>query len=198
MNFLAHLHLADRSELPLSGAILGDVVRGRLEGRFPAALERSIRLHRRIDVVTDSHPAIAAARSRFPDGTRRYAGMLLDLLYDHCLALDWPRASESLDRFAERAALEVSDEAAWHLATGKPAPEPRRFARLLRSYRTEAGIDQAIDYVASRLSEPARLHAAAQGWRARIPELRAEFPALLQDLEVMSLEFRAAARTAPQ
>jgi acyl carrier protein phosphodiesterase len=195
MNFLAHLHLSDIAGLPLSGAILGDVVRGRLEGLFPATLERSIRLHRRIDVVTDSHPAIATARARFPEGNRRYAGMLLDLLYDHCLALDWPRAEETLDRFAERAAAEMSNEAAWQLATGKPAPEPLRFARLLRSYGSEAGIDKAIDYVASRLSEPARLHSAAQDWRARIPELRTEFPVLLSDLESMSRTFGAASIT---
>ena len=192
MNFLAHLHLSDLAELPLAGAILGDVVRGRLEGRFPAALEQSIRLHRRIDGMTDSHPAVVAARSRFPDGQRRYAGMLLDLLYDHCLALDWPRAEEALDAFAERAAAAVRDDAAWQLAAGKPATAPHRFARLLRSYRSEAGIDSAIDHVASRLREPARLHAAARDWRSRMPELRVEFPALLRDLESLSRAFSAA------
>ena len=105
MNYLAHLWLSEQARLPLAGAVLGDLVHGRLEGRFPAPLERSIRLHRRIDVVTDAHPLTAAARARFGPGARRYGGIVLDLLYDHCLALDWPHYSaEPLADFARRAA----------------------------------------------------------------------------------------------
>lgn len=194
MNYLAHLHLADRAGLPLAGAVLGDVVRGRLEGRFPPLLECSIRLHRRIDVVTDAHPIVAAERARFEHGPRRYAGVLLDILYDHCLALDWPRPAESLEAFAARAAQAVDDEAAWQLAAGRPAPAATRFERLLRSYGSEAGIDRAIAYVAGRLREPQRLHEAARNWPARLPELRTTLPALLADLESAALDFAAEAR----
>ena len=100
MNFLAHLWLAERAALPLAGAVLGDVVRGRLDGRLPPLLERSIALHRRIDVVTDAHPLVIQARARFENGQRRYAGIVLDVLHDHALALAWPAQLETLDAFA--------------------------------------------------------------------------------------------------
>ena len=129
MNYLAHLYLTDGTGLPLSGAVLGDHVRGRLEGRFEPGLERSLRLHRHIDVVTDSHPLVAAARAEFGPGARRYGGIVLDLVYDHLLARDWARYSaEPLRDFAARAADAVADDEAWRLGTGQSGPSAWRFA----------------------------------------------------------------------
>ena len=181
MNFLAHLQLADRAGLPLSGAILGDVVRGRLDGRFPEPLERSLALHRRIDVATDRHAVVRAAREQFPDGARRYAGILLDVLWDHCLASDWP-SDEPLEAFAARAAQAITAGEDWRLATGEAAPPAERFERLLLSYRDEAGIDSAFERIATRLAKPQPMLAAAEGWRTRLPALREVFPALYADL----------------
>jgi acyl carrier protein phosphodiesterase len=192
MNYLAHLWLSEQARLPLAGAVLGDLVHGRLEGRFPAPLERSIRLHRRIDVVTDAHPLTAAARARFGPGARRYGGIVLDLLYDHCLALDWPHYSaEPLGDFARRAAraLEAEHEG-WALA-GKNAPPAWRFRRLLLSYAGEAGIDRAIRRTARWLKKPEGLLEAGHGWRAHLPQARADLPALLQDLGKAAKEFVA-------
>ena len=192
MNYLAHLHLADVAALPLSGAVLGDFVRGRLDDRFPLMLEKSIRLHRRIDVVTDAHPLVAAARVRFDDGARRYAGILLDLIYDHCLALDWPQSQkESLNRFTKRAAAAVSDNDAWRLAIAEPAPSAWRFRQLLLSYRFESGIERAISRVASRMKQPQHLIDAGRDWRAHVPQLRLELPLLMADLERVAHEFVA-------
>lgn len=186
MNFLAHLHLSDLAGLPLSGAVLGDVVRGRLEGRFPDALERSLRLHRRIDVMTDAHAEVVALRSAFAPGARRYAGVLLDLICDHALALDWPRAEEPLPAFAARAARAVDDATAWALAGEAAAPAAARFERLLLSYREEAGITQAIARVAARLREPQRLLEAAAGWTDHLPAVQAALPRLMADLEALA------------
>ena len=155
MNFLAHLWLSDHAGLPLVGAVLGDVVRGRLDGHLPPLLERSIALHRRIDGVTDRHPRVVEARSRFEPGARRYAGIVLDVLHDHALALAWPSPEEPLEAFALRAARAIADPGAWQLAAGRDAPEADRFAALLRSYREPAGIDQALARIAARLEPPA-------------------------------------------
>lgn len=191
MNFLAHLWLAERAALPLAGAVLGDVVRGRLDGRLPPLLERSIALHRRIDVVTDAHPLVIQARARFENGQRRYAGIVLDVLHDHALALAWPAQLETLDAFAQRAARAVADPGAWQLATGKPPPDVSRFAALLRSYRDEAGIDDSLARIAARLRQPQRLLDTAAGWRSWMPSVRAGHPALMADLEIAALDFAA-------
>lgn len=196
MNYLAHLWLSEQAQLPLAGAVLGDLVHGRLEGRFPLPLERSIRLHRRVDAVTDAHPLVAAVRSRFAPGARRYAGIVLDLVYDHALALDWPRyASEPLAEFARRAAQELAAETTGFSLAGRTAPSSWRFRRLLLSYARESGIDRAARRTASWLKRPEGLLEAARGWQVWLPEAQATLPRLLQDLRSAAVAF--AQETAP-
>ena len=83
MNYLAHLHLARHSDDAMLGALLGDFVFG-MSGpdAWPDEIRREILLHRRIDRFTDDHPVVVAARTRFPEGRRRYAGIALDVYYD--------------------------------------------------------------------------------------------------------------------
>jgi acyl carrier protein phosphodiesterase len=89
MNYLAHLHLGGQSPEHWLGSLYGDFVKGRLEGRFSPALEAGIRLHRQIDAYTDAHPLVLKALARFDPATRRYAGIVLDVFFDHCLARHW-------------------------------------------------------------------------------------------------------------
>jgi len=193
VNYLAHLWLTEQAGLPLAGAILGDLVHGRLDGRFAPALERSIRLHRRVDAVTDGHPLVAAQRAGFGPGARRYAGIVLDLVHDHALVLDWSRySSEDLKVFARRAAQALAAEKeGFRLAQTSPPPA-WRFRRLLLSYGEEGGIDRAIRRVASRLKKPEALLEAGARWREVLPRVRENLPRLLQDLRAAALEFAAA------
>jgi acyl carrier protein phosphodiesterase len=186
MNFLAHLWLTDRARLPLAGAILGDVLRGALPAAMPPPLARSVQFHRAVDARTDRHPRVALVRADFPAGARRFAGIVMDLLFDHVLARDWPAFSaEPLAPFADRAGREVHDAAAWFEHAGDPAPDAARFSALLQSYASEAGIEHAIRRTAARLRLPDGLLRAAADWRGRVPRLRADLPVVLADLERM-------------
>jgi len=183
MNFLAHLWLAERAKLPLAGALLGDYFRGALPADLPPALAASVQQHRRVDATTDRHPRVVAARTQFPQGARRYAGILLDILYDHALALDWPHYSEeTLPDFTVRAAHAVAAEPLWFERAGGTAPPADRFAQLLQSYVTAAGIERAVQRTAQRLRTPQGLLTAMEGWEARMPEIREGLPDLLADL----------------
>ncbi|WP_426687385.1 ACP phosphodiesterase [Rhodanobacter ginsengiterrae] len=94
MNHLAHALLAgDDEELQLGG-MLGDFVHGQPDpALFPPRVIAGIRLHRAIDVYTDAHPEVLAAKALLPAPYRRYAGILLDMWFDHCLARGFPRWS---------------------------------------------------------------------------------------------------------
>jgi len=192
MNYLAHLWLTDATRLPLAGAILGDWVRGRLEDRdLPQALGSSIRLHRRVDAVTDRHPSIVALRERFPAGTRRYAGIVLDLVCDHALARGWQRfgGDEPLAGFARRAADEVAEAASWFQKLDAPPPSKWRLSELLLSYHTETGIDRALHRTAARLRQPQPLLDAGARWREIAVAVEHVLPELLDDLRRESLAF---------
>lgn len=184
MNFLAHLWLTDRAGLPLAGAILGDVLRGTLPDDMPEALARSVQLHRRVDAETDRHPRVVAARETFAPGARRYAGIVLDLLFDHVLAQDWPAyCAQDLPAFAGRAAQEVHLGQPWFERAGSPVPQVGPFSTLLQSYATAEGFELAVLRTSRRLRAPEGLIGAAGGWRGQVPRLRDDLPVLLGHLE---------------
>ena len=93
MNFLAHFHLAWPDEGLVTGGLEGDYVKGPLRGALPPEIERGIRLHRAIDAYTDGHPLIQQLRRDLPQSMRRYAGILIDLSFDHYLSRHWSRYS---------------------------------------------------------------------------------------------------------
>ena len=89
MNFLAHAYLAGDAHALVVGGVVGDWIKGALPGALPADLARGVALHRAIDSFAETHPAFQASRQRMSPGRRRYAGVLVDIFYDHLLARDW-------------------------------------------------------------------------------------------------------------
>lgn len=102
MNFLAHFHLAWPDRGLVAGGLEGDYLKGPLNGSLSPPLERGVRLHRAIDAYTDTHPVVAELRSNMPAGLRRYAGILIDLSFDHYLTRHWSRFCDlSLRTFSD-------------------------------------------------------------------------------------------------
>ncbi|MEC5385722.1 ACP phosphodiesterase [Uliginosibacterium sp. H3] len=100
MNFLAHILLARHSDDAMLGALLGDFCRPGQERDFSVETQREILIHRKVDAFTDSHPLVREAKTQFREHTRRFAGIALDVFYDHVLAANWARYSDqALDTF---------------------------------------------------------------------------------------------------
>jgi acyl carrier protein phosphodiesterase len=157
MNYLAHLHLGGDAPAQLLGSLYGDFVKGPLAGQWPADIEAAIRVHRRIDAFTDSHPLQAQARSRFPSAQRRYAGIVLDVFFDHCLALNWADyAHEPLPHFTGRVYRVLAAEP--RLPERLAQIAPRMAAQdWLGSYREFAVLEQVLIAIDQRLSRPGQL-----------------------------------------
>ncbi len=94
MNYLAHFHLAWPHEDLVAGGLEGDYHKGPLPGRLPESLQAGVSLHRAIDGFTDRHPLLAELRAQFPEGSRRYAGILMDLSFDYFLSRHWQDFSD--------------------------------------------------------------------------------------------------------
>ena len=90
MNFLAHLYLSgDDPEIQL-GNFIGDFVKGRNpELMYPEKVALGIQAHRLIDQFTDSHPLVRSSKDRIRAKYRHYSGVIVDIYYDHFLALQW-------------------------------------------------------------------------------------------------------------
>jgi acyl carrier protein phosphodiesterase len=183
VNFLAHLLVAHRTGTSAAGAILGDIVRGSDLSTYPADIQRGIRIHRRIDALTDRHPVLHGHRQAFSPESRRYAGIVLDLVCDYSLAQDWPSHSdEPLATFCARSAAQVAAASEWFELAGGQPPNAPGFTELLRSYATVEGIERALRRTSTRLREPSGLLAAASGWPVHVPSLRDEMAQILADV----------------
>lgn len=152
VNHLAHLLLAGDDEALRLGGLLGDFVHGAPDLTLPPRVALGIRLHRAIDTHTDRHPEVAAARARFAPPYRRYAGIALDLWFDHCLARDFTHWSAlPLATFSDtaRELLRRHDE---HLP-----PALRRFRSYMdahdlpAAYARREEIGQTLEGVSARL-----------------------------------------------
>ncbi|WP_223507967.1 ACP phosphodiesterase [Pseudomonas sp. BF-B-25] len=175
MNYLAHLHLGGQEPQQLLGSLYGDFVKGTLSGNFSAQTEEAIRLHRRIDAFTDSHPLVKRALGRFPLARRRYAGIALDMFFDHCLARDW-------ERYAD-VPLDVYSQNVYQLLESEPAL-PERLARVLPliisedwlgAYRDFSMIGHGLEVISQRLSQPEGLRGAYEELIELYEPLSADF-----------------------
>lgn len=94
MNFLAHLHLASLANSSFLGNLMADFVRGTPEEQYSAPVAAGIRLHRRIDTLTDSHPLVREARQLFRPNTaatRRSRWMWSGIIFFPCTGLSLNR-----------------------------------------------------------------------------------------------------------
>jgi acyl carrier protein phosphodiesterase len=89
LNFLAHALLAGEAPHLIVGGVVGDWIKGNLPAGLPDDLAQGVALHRAIDHFAETHPAFCRSRSRVSPARRRYAGVLVDVFYDHLLARDW-------------------------------------------------------------------------------------------------------------
>ncbi|MDG5799579.1 ACP phosphodiesterase [Marinilabiliaceae bacterium ANBcel2] len=100
MNYLAHLYLSGDIPGVLLGNFIGDYVKGSRYNRYEHDIKTGILLHRKIDSFTDSHPLTKKSSLIFREYYRKYAGIVVDIVYDHFLAANWDKyKKESLNSF---------------------------------------------------------------------------------------------------
>ncbi|MFK7050868.1 MULTISPECIES: ACP phosphodiesterase [Flavobacterium] len=89
MNFLAHIYLSGNNELLKIGNFMADGIRGKEYNKFDIEIQKGILLHRFIDSFTDSHLIYRKSKHRLHKNYGHYAGVIMDILYDHFLAKNW-------------------------------------------------------------------------------------------------------------
>lgn len=94
MNFLAHIYLSGDSRELLIGNFIGDYVKGKDYEKYPPAIQEGILLHRKIDSFTDNHPITRNAKGFVRERYGLYAGIVVDIFYDHFLSANWDAYSE--------------------------------------------------------------------------------------------------------
>ena len=181
MNFLGHLLVSGDDPLVITGNFMADAVKGRDLSAHPEGIQRGIRLHRRIDTFTDQHALTLVGRERLRAHCGKYAGVALDMLYDHCIASTWD-APEPLPVFAQRM---------YAVLTAQAQRMPERTQRMLpymvqgdwlSSYARIDGIANALEGLARRVPHGSALVGAERVFTAHREAYVAECSAFLRAL----------------
>ncbi len=148
---MAHLFLSGDDEELLIGNFIGDSVKGNDAKNFPEEVQRGILLHRSIDSYTDLHPVVRASVDRLQPTYHKYSAVIMDIFYDHFLAVNWNEYHPSpLQEYADR----VYDLL---LSTDITLPERAEgfmhymiYKNILVDYARVEGIGRVLDGMARR------------------------------------------------
>jgi acyl carrier protein phosphodiesterase len=187
MNHLAHFLLAPSDDAARMGTLLGDFARGTDLSAWAPEVESAIRLHRRIDAVTDTHPALAGVKDLTPPHLRRYAGILTDVFFDHVLIAQWPHWSNTpLDAFCANVYASLA-------RTARNMPEPAGSLALrmgqydiMGACATREGVARVLARIAGRLSRPVPLAEGAAMLDTARPAIDAAFERLFPELRALA------------
>ncbi|APG28749.1 hypothetical protein A7E78_13455 [Syntrophotalea acetylenivorans] len=182
MNHLVHLYLSDPTDGCLLGALMGDYVKGRLDDHYPTEIRWGLQLHRKVDRFAETNPHFQRSKRRLDPTLRHCRGILVDVAYDHFLAVHWSDFSDSpLERFAANI---------YHLLTENHAllpPDlqqaaPRMVAAdWLVAARQLKTVDKVLQRLAGRLSRSNNLNSGLIEIKRHYPQLETDFRYFLHD-----------------
>jgi acyl carrier protein phosphodiesterase len=185
MNFLAHAYLSPDNKKVMLGNFIGDFIKGRQAlSQFDYEIIRGVELHRAIDEFTDNHPVVHESKHRLRSKYRHYAGVIVDVFYDHFLAVHWkkfhPRTLEKFSSDTYRTIESFSDIL------------PLRFKQMLpymvkgnwlMNYAKISGIQQTLSGMASRTPYDSKMESASEDLREHYEDFNNEFKIFFPELK---------------
>ncbi|MDY0985827.1 acyl carrier protein phosphodiesterase [Flavobacterium sp. CFBP9031] len=189
MNFLAHIYLSGENDLIKIGNFMADGIRGKQFEHFPEDVQKGILLHRFIDTYTDSHDIFRTSTKRLHDRYHHYAGVIVDIVYDHFLAKNWTKYSdEELELFVKRFYHSLHDN--YEILTEKTQGlMPYMIERnWLVSYRTTEGIQHILTQMDRRSKNISQMQFAVEELIEFYDEFEEEFTLFFEEMRVKAKE----------
>lgn len=119
---------------------------------LPPEVYRGLQNHRQVDLFTDHHPQVTALKPLFSQQRRRFAGIALDLVFDHFLIKHWERfCAEPFPVVCQRYYASLL-EGQNLMPTSMQYTTQRIVAQdWFSSYATLEGVGYALDRIAGRI-----------------------------------------------
>ncbi|OCB78872.1 ACP phosphodiesterase [Flavobacterium crassostreae] len=184
MNFLAHIYLSGNNAHIQIGNFMADGIRGKHLDHFPSDIQRGIILHRAIDTYTDAHPVFRKSTKKLHANYHHYAGVIVDIFYDHFLAKNWSAYSdENLEEYIASFYDSLKENES-HLTPKTLGLMPYMVQQnWLSSYQTIAGIKGILTQMDRRTQNASRMRFATQELVLHYTEFEQEFTAFFEDLK---------------
>lgn len=188
MNVLAHIYLSGDSDDIIIGNYIGDYVKGRDYLKYPDQIRRGIILHRNIDAFTDKHPVVHRSKIHFSRKYHKYAGVVIDILYDHFLTKEW-------DTYSRRPLESITYQFYRAMVNNYNILPPKVQDRFpffiinnwLESYKTSKGLRTVFNALSRRTSLPRETKFAIKSLKKNYYSLNEDFmeffPQLIEYVE---------------
>jgi acyl carrier protein phosphodiesterase len=183
LNFFAHLVLAEQTVESRVGNLLGDFARGVDQQSLSVEVLQGLITHRRVDQFTDQHSQVLQMKRSFTPPRRRFAGIALDVLFDHYLLKHW-------ELFSEEPKRQVIDDLYRDLLAGQSVM-PERMQQVIqkmiegdwfRAYETLDGVAYALERVAGRIRFSHNFSGVGEELALHYPQFEIGFKRFLPDL----------------
>ncbi|MBX9735164.1 MAG: ACP phosphodiesterase [Chitinophagaceae bacterium] len=183
MNYLAHAYFSFDDPDILLGNMISDYIKGNKQYTYPTAVQAGIRLHRQIDIFTDTHPATREIKKIFAPEVRLYAGAFTDVVYDHFLAIGEEKTEQEWLNFTRRT---------YFLLEANSPLFPERFQKMfpymksqnwLYNYRFSWGIERSFEGVARRANYLQPNNACFALFEAHYKTIEAHAKPFLEDVK---------------
>jgi acyl carrier protein phosphodiesterase len=183
MNFLAHIYLSGDNDLIKIGNFMADGIRGKHFESYPLEIQKGIILHRAIDTFTDAHPIFRQSTKKLHEKYHHYAGVIVDVFYDHFLAKNWNTYSdEKLEEFVERFYQSLQDNHSILSERTKGMMPYMIEHNWLVSYQTIEGINRILTQMDQRTKNESKMRFASQELTEYYSEFEAHFSEFFEEL----------------
>ncbi len=193
LNYLAHLYLAKPTADSHFGNLLGDFGGRRHAEYLPNSVKSALENHYLVDKFTDSHALVKTTKQYFSPERKRFAGVAIDVLFDHFLIMHWQQFNKHPLNDFKRSSYALLNE--------RIAVMPARMQHVVTSmttndwfkeYETIEGVGLALDNIAKRIRFTNNLTGSAEDIAQNYHELEsvflAFFPELIEHVKESALE----------
>ncbi|MFV5695384.1 ACP phosphodiesterase [Flavobacterium sp. LB3P122] len=183
MNFLAHIYLSGDNNLIKIGNFMADGIRGKHFESYPLEIQKGIILHRAIDTFTDAHHIFRQSTKKLHQNYHHYAGVIVDVFYDHFLAKNWNTYSdEKLEEFVARFYQSLQDNISILSERTKEIMPYMIEQNWLVSYQTIEGINRILTQMDQRTKNESKMRFATNELSEFYAEFEIEFTDFFQEL----------------
>lgn len=187
MNFLAHIYLSENNDLIKIGNFMADGIRGNKFENFPPEIQKGIILHRAIDTFTDAHPLFRSSTKRLHERYHHYAGVIVDVFYDHFLAKNWNKYSdENLEDYINRFYQSLYDNIDFLSEKTKSIMPYMINQNWLLCYQSVEGIHRILYQMDCRTGYKSKMQFATEELENFYSEFEKEFTEFFEELRNFS------------
>lgn len=166
------------------GNFIADAVKGKKAIlAYPKDVQTGIMMHREIDYFMDTHPLVKKGMSRLREEYPKFSGVIMDIFYDHMLAVKWHQYSrQTLAQFAQ-SVFNVIDR---HLDV-----LPERIMMMypyfksqnwMLSYNTQEGIGEILGRMSQRINRGVPMQGATKELGIYYKEYGMEFEEFFSEM----------------